>query len=133
MLSTQFLKFLLVGGIAAVANFSSRMLFDIWFSYSASIVLAYSVGMCCAFLLNRLFVFETNRNLASSWGYFVLVNLVAVAQTWAIAMLLANFVLQRIGIHNYVPEIAHAVGVIVPVVTSYYGHKYFSFSPQERT
>jgi hypothetical protein len=31
------------------------------------------------------------------------------------------------GVTAYVPEIAHGVGVAVPVFTSYLGHKHFSF------
>jgi putative flippase GtrA len=31
------------------------------------------------------------------------------------------------GVTAYAPELAHAVGVVVPVFTSYLGHKHFSF------
>jgi putative flippase GtrA len=60
-------------------------------------------------------------------GYFILVNLVAVAQTWAISMLLLHWVLPWLGVNAYAREIAHAVGVVVPVFTSYLGHKHLSF------
>jgi putative flippase GtrA len=42
-------------------------------------------------------------------------------------MLLAYYVLGWLGITRFVPEIAHAVGVAVPVFTSYLGHKRWSF------
>ncbi len=58
---------------------------------------------------------------------FNLVNVVAVAQTWAISMGLAYYVLPAAGVTLLAPEIAHAVGVAFPVVTSYLGHKHWSF------
>jgi putative flippase GtrA len=42
-------------------------------------------------------------------------------------MLLAYYVLPRMGLTQFITEIAHAVGVVVPVFTSYLGHKRFSF------
>ena len=126
--SRQFLVFLLTGGLAAAVNFGSRILYNQWMGFSAAIVLAYITGMITAFVLARLFVFRgSQRALHQSALYFVLVNLVAVLQTWAISLLLAGHVLPALGIRHLVHEIAHAVGVVVPVFTSYLGHKHLSF------
>ncbi|MOA68460.1 hypothetical protein D3C78_1960880 [compost metagenome] len=59
--------------------------------------------------------------------FFVLVNLVAVLQTFLISMGLAYYILPKLGVTTLAPEIAHAVGVAVPVFTSYLGHKRWSF------
>ncbi|MDO4231458.1 MAG: GtrA family protein [Lautropia sp.] len=127
-LSRQFIGFLLTGGLAAGVNFGSRILYNQWMSFSAAIVLAYITGMITAFVLARLFVFrDSSRALHQSALWFVLVNLVAVLQTWAISLLLAHWLLPALGVERFVPEIAHAVGVIVPVFTSYLGHKHLSF------
>ena len=48
-------------------------------------------------------------------------------QTWAISVLLADWLLPALGVRQYVHEVAHAVGVAVPVFTSYLGHKHLSF------
>lgn len=126
--SRQFLVFLLTGGLAAAVNFGSRILFNQWMGYSAAIVLAYLVGMTTAFILARLFVFKDgSRSLHQSAMYFVLVNTVAVVQTWAVSVGLAEYVLPALGATRFVKEIAHAVGVAVPVFTSYLGHKHLSF------
>jgi putative flippase GtrA len=128
-LSRQFLVFLLTGGIAAAVNFGSRIVYDRWLSFSSAVVLAYLTGMVTAFILARLFVFRDSRRPAhQAAGFFVLVNLVAVAQTWAVSLLMLEVVLPRAGVERFAPEIAHAVGVIVPVFTSYLGHKKWSFS-----
>lgn len=126
--SRQFLAFLVTGGVAALANFTARIVLNQWVPFSWAVVLAYVVGMATAFLLARAFVFRGSRQpVHRSAGFFVLVNLVAVAQTWAVSMLLARWLLPALSVVHFVPEIAHAVGVAVPVFTSYLGHKRWSF------
>jgi putative flippase GtrA len=126
--SRQFLMFLLTGGTAAAFNFGSRMLYNHWLGYSNAIILAYLTGMVTAFVLARLFVFtESNQGLHRSALFFTLVNLIALIQTWAISMGLAYYLLPAIGVTRFAPEIAHASGIIVPVFTSYLGHKRWSF------
>ncbi len=127
-LSRQFLTFLLTGGIAAVVNFCSRILFSRWMSFSSAVILAYVVGMVTAYVLAKLFVFKESRQSAHrSAAFFVLVNLIAVLQTWAVSLVLANYLLPAMGVTRYVQEIAHAVGVAVPVFSRYIGHKRWSF------
>jgi putative flippase GtrA len=128
LLRSQFALFVLVGGTAAAVNFGSRIVFSLWLSYPTAIVLAYLLGMTTAFCLNRLFVFrETTSALHHQLTWFVIVNLLAVAQTLAISLLLARWLLPAAG-WIWQPELcAHAVGVAVPVFTSYIGHKRLSF------
>jgi gtrA family protein len=126
--SRQFVAFLVTGGLAAAVNFGSRILYNQWMGFSPAIVLAYITGMITAFVLAKLFVFrDSQRSLHQSALYFVLVNGVAVLQTWAISVLLADWLLPALGVRQYVHEVAHAVGVAVPVFTSYLGHKHLSF------
>lgn len=132
MIGPQFLRFLAAGGVAALANFGSRIAFSLVLPYAAAIVLAYLVGMVTAFLLNRAFVFTGAANpVAQQAGRFVLVNLAAVAQTLAISLLLARWGLPALGIGAHAETIAHAVGVLVPVFTSYLGHRHWSFRAAE--
>lgn len=128
LLSRQFAIFLVTGGIAAAVNFGTRIVFNFWLDYSSAILLAYLCGMITAFVLAKLFVFPGGAQAVHrSALFFVLVNLVAVAQTWLVSVTLARFVLPYLGVRQFVPEIAHACGVVVPVFTSYFGHKYWSF------
>jgi len=127
-MTRQFLKFLVAGGIAAVANFGSRIALSHWMDYIPAIIIAYLIGMTMAFVLNRLFVFEGAGNtLGNQIGWFSLVNLAAVAQTLIISLLLADHLMPAIGIVKHAKTYAHGVGVLVPVVTSYIGHKRLSF------
>jgi putative flippase GtrA len=126
--SNQFLVFLITGGIAALVNFGSRVIYNIVVDFSYAIIMAYLTGMVTAFILAKRYVFtQSSQKLNTSIMLFSLVNLVAVAQTWLISMGLAYYLLPHFGIVDYVLEISHAVGISIPVFTSYLGHKYFSF------
>ncbi len=126
--SRQFAVFLLTGGVAALVNFGSRIAYSQWLGYSSAIIVAYVTGMITAFVLARIFVFRGGHNdVARSALIFTAVNAVAAVQTWLISLLLAYEVLPWAGVTRFVPEIAHAVGVMFPVFTSYLGHKFWSF------
>lgn len=126
--SKQFLTFLLTGGVAATVNFVTRIIYNRWTDFSVAIALAYVTGMIVAFVLAKLFVFKNSQQVFHySVLFFVLVNIAAVLQTWIISMLLLYYVLPSIGVRLFLPEIAHAVGIVVPVFTSYLGHKHGSF------
>jgi putative flippase GtrA len=127
--SKQFLTFLVTGGLAAVVNFGSRMVLSQWLTLSMAVLLAYLAGMVTAFVLARVFVFRGSRqSVHLSAVFFVLVNLVAVLQTWGITLLLAYWILPWLGVRAHINEIAHAIGIVVPVFTSYIGHKRWSFA-----
>ena len=120
--------FLLTGGTAAAVNFGSRIAYNQYVDFSSAVIFAYITGMITAFVLAKLFVFkESQQSLHRSALFFILVNLVAIVQTWGISMGLAQYLLPFLGVTLYVPEIAHAAGVAVPVFTSYIGHKRWSF------
>ena len=127
-LSRQFIGFLVTGGIAAVVNFSSRIVYNLYCSFSTAVILAYITGMVTAFILAKVFVFKkSSQTIHKSVLIFTLVNIVAAAQTWLFSMGLDYYVLPSIGVQRYAPELAHAIGVVFPVFTSYIGHKRWSF------
>jgi putative flippase GtrA len=131
-LSKQFILFLVTGGTAALVNFGTRIVYNQWVSFSEAIVLAYLTGMVTAFVLARWLVFkQSEQSFTQSALLFSAVNAIAVLQTWLISMGLALYVLPYWGVIRFAEEIAHAVGVVVPVFTSYLGHKHFSFRERE--
>jgi putative flippase GtrA len=124
----EFERFLVAGGIAAAANFLSRIAFSLVMPLATAVVCAYLVGMAVAFVLMRSHVFAPGRgSLPRQLAGFVAVNGLAVLQTLAVTLLLARWALPAAGVERHVEEIAHAVGVAVPIVTSFFGHKYLSF------
>jgi len=128
-LTAQFSKFLLVGGLAAAVNFGARIVLSIYMSYGWAVFIAYLFGMTTAYFLSKIWVFEqSGRSIASEVYYFSIVNIVAVTQVWIISVGLAQYIFPRIGIFKYSEEIAHFIGLAVPVFTSFLGHKYMSFN-----
>ena len=127
-MSRQFLLFLACNGFAAGINFGSRFAFSAIAPFPLAVVFAYLCGMATAFALSRWIVFG-----ASEGGWrgqavrFALVNGVAIVQTVAVSLFLAEWVLPYLGWTWQSEAVAHAMGVVVPVVTSYLGHKYWSF------
>lgn len=127
-MSRRFVKFLFAGGIAAVANFGSRIGLSHWIAYVPAIIVAYVIGMITAFVLNRMFVFDTATNsLRNQALWFTVVNLAAVLQTLVISVALADYIFPAMRLMAQRETIAHGIGVMVPAITSYVGHKYLSF------
>lgn len=124
----QFLLFVLSGGAAALVNIVSRVGFSQLLPFEFAVLAAYAVGMVTAYVLARRFVFAANsQSIRRSFAAFALVNLVAVVQTWLVSIGMRHLLLPLIGIVAFVDLIAHGCGVIVPVFTSFLGHKHISF------
>lgn len=124
----QFALFVVTGGSAACVNYLSRFAYNEFVTFSTAVLLAYCTGMVTAYVLARLFVFRSTRNsLQSSAAWFVIINFIAVLQTWVISVGLAYYGLPALGITRFAKEIAHLAGVATPVFTSFLGHKYLSF------
>uniref|UniRef100_UPI0039EE75ED GtrA family protein n=1 Tax=Bordetella sputigena TaxID=1416810 RepID=UPI0039EE75ED len=124
----RFVRFMVAGGIAAAANYGSRFIFNIWFDYEISIVLAYIVGMAVAFILMRAYVFDAGgRPWAPQAVKFTLVNVLAVLQTLIVSVALDRWILPSLAVPGNHEAIAHLIGVLVPIGTSYFGHKVATF------
>ena len=129
--SSAFLRFLVTGGIAAGANILSRVVLSFLMPFSVAVLFAFFIGMTTAYILARLFVFaRSGQSIGNEYGRFVLVNLVALAQVWLISVGLAEWLFPATGMSWHPELIAHTIGVISPVFTSYYGHKFFTFRQQ---
>ena len=124
----QFARFLVCGGFAAGVNWSSRFAWSLSLPFGLAVIAAYCTGMIVAFLLFRAFVFEgSGRQPSSQVHRFVLVNLVGLAATWALANLFALWLLPALGMTNHVEAIAHALAIAAPVATSWFGHRMLTF------
>jgi len=131
--NSEFTRFVLAGGFAALFNIFSRLAFSMVMPFEAAVVLAYLVGMATAFALTRRFVFErSQRHIAHEMARFTLVNLLALAQVWLVSVGLADWLFPRIGLTWNADLVAHIVGVMSPIGTSFLGHKRFTFgSPRK--
>lgn len=132
-MTSQFLKFLMTGGIAALVNLGSRFVLDLWLSFEVAVILAYLIGMLTAYLLARRFVFAASeRSAGSEFSRFALVNAVAMALVFTISTGLARVVFPALSFTWHADDIAHLIGISVPAVTSYIGHRWFTFARTSR-
>jgi len=124
----QFIMFFLCSTFAAGVNFGSRILFNIVVSFEVSVVFAYGCGFFTAFVLNKMFVFDEKQGRTRQQLFgFAVVNVFAFVQTMGFSIFFRSMVFPAIGFILFADEIAHLIGVGVPMFTSFLGHKYFSF------
>lgn len=126
-LSVQFLRFLCAGGIAALANWLSRMVLSQWLSFEWAVALAYGVGMTVAFLLNRVLVFpHSDRPVHQQLRDFVLVNLGSFPVVWACAIVFEAG-LRQAGLRVYTEPIAHGIAIAMPMFAAFLIYKFVAF------
>ena len=125
----QFMRFLLAGGFAAMANFGSRFIFSLAVDFQTAVVLAFVTGLTTGYLLNKRYVFTNSANSRShEMGWFFAINMLALAQTWGLSVYLAEYLLPGIlDKRPLIEAIAHLAGILLPVFTSFIGHKYLTF------
>jgi len=124
----QFLRFLIAGGIAAGVNFLVGYSLSGLLPFYGDVVIGYLAGMITAFFLFEQRVFgEHAESRQRSAGIFVLVNMLGLLQTWLIFAWLMRWCFPWLQWHFYPEHIARAVAIITPTLTSYIGHKHFTF------
>jgi putative flippase GtrA len=123
-----FVGFAIVGAVAAATNVVARIAFQIVVPYEMAIVLAFPFGLTTAFILNSRYVFGAGRSgTAAAYWRFTFVNLVALVQVWIVSVLLDRVAFPGLGFTWHAETTAHTLGVLSPVLTSYFAHKHFSF------
>lgn len=132
LLEKPFVRFLLTGGIAAGVNVTSRFFFSMAMDFRWAVIAAYLCGMATAWILSRLFVFgASGRSAWEEFARFGVVNIFAAAQVWLVSVGLAEYAFPAINFTWRPEDAAHLIGVVIPVFTSYLGHKHFSFARKE--
>lgn len=129
MEGARFIRFMLTGGAAAMVNLISRYLLNLLMPFGSAVAVAYLFGMVTAYALGRALVFErSGRSVADEFWRFTVVNLFAAAQVWVISVGLGEYAFPALPFEWHPLDVAHLIGVSVPVFTSYLGHRHFSFA-----
>jgi putative flippase GtrA len=126
---SQILKFLVAGIVAALLNWGSRFIFSIWFPFEVAVTIAFFFGLSSAFLLMKRYVFQAKKNsLKTQMFSFLAINLLALIVTVAVSSLSLRVFLPKTSIDaSYHEAVAHFLGIVAPVFTSFLGHKYLTF------
>lgn len=127
--SPQFVRFFFSALSAAFVNFVARWWLDPYIGYDKAIVVSYLIGTVYAFFVYQHEVFgKGSRPLWQEIFLFAFVTLAAVAQTLIVSILLHEHIFPWIGWTWYSKEVAHVIGMGVPMFSSFLGHKYLTFS-----
>lgn len=133
-MNKEFIQFLMAGGFSALLNFISRIVFSEIVSFRVAVLLAYLIGMTTAFLLAKYFVFEkSGRSFMSEFKGFAIVNVFSVIQVWLISVGLVEYLFPAFDFTFHPEEIAHFIGLGALAITSYFGHKHFTFRKSPST
>jgi len=125
--------FVVVGAIAGAVNVFVRILFSHVVRFELAVFFAFFVALTIAFILNRRNVFEATAGAPSTqYGKFALVNMVALFQVWVISVGLAKAVFPWMGVVWHAEVIAHVIGVLSPIFTSFLAYEYFVFPESSR-
>ena len=126
--SAEFARFLACGGTAALINIVSRYFLSRLVSFPSAVLIAYAIGMVVAYTLFRTLVFgRSGRSVVSESYRFAVVNAVAVCLVLGVSVLLASVIFPMIHFTWHAEDVAHVIGVGVPTITSYIGHKNYTF------
>jgi len=124
----QFIKFLVAAGLSVPVNLGSRVLLSRVMPYEAALVVSHLCGMLTAFLLTRSFVFKrSGRRMSNELARFTLVNVLSLVVTWVVAVGLLRLVFPRVGFDIHPELVAHIAGLALASLTSFYGHRRYSF------
>lgn len=127
-LSRRFVVFVAIGGVCSAINLGARLLINLVTGFEAAIVLAFLVAMTCAFVLNRWLVFTAGAGgWVRQYGRFALVNVLTLVQVFALTELFARVVFPGVGMRFHPETVAHAIGLLSPLLTSYWAHQRFTF------
>ena len=89
--------------------------------------MAFCVGLTTGFALNKTYVFwGSSQHVATEIFFYVLVNLFALLQTWLLSLYLAEALQPELST-DLAEALAHLAGIMLPVFSSFLGHRYITF------
>lgn len=124
----QFGKFLIAGGLAALANFTARFALEPLLGFLQSVIAAFAVGFLVAFLLNKIFVFPASgKPLRQELGWFFLFNAIAFPVVIGASIFLNIYVFGPWLSQDLSKAAAHGTAIILPVFINFAAHKFITF------
>jgi putative flippase GtrA len=124
-----FAKFLLAGGLAALANFASRIALQPFVGFNPAVALAYLVGFSVAFVLNRAFVFPASgKPIRQEMTWFFVFNLIAFPVVLGASVVLRDYVFAPFLPAALAETAAHGCAILVPVVFNFAAHRLVTFA-----
>jgi putative flippase GtrA len=132
--SAQFFRYILIGSWNTVFGYTCFFLVNRWlatvmpaYSYIAANLLANLIAITVAFLGYKWFVFRTKGNYLREWLRTLMVYSASVTFSTLALAPLVGLIRHATRYQTQAPYIAAAVVAIFTVLSSFFGHKHFSF------
>lgn len=127
----KLLFYLLASGAAALVNFCSRFLYDLFMEFWVSVIAAYFTGMLVNYSISKKYVFASydGASTIKTLTKFSLVALLGLGVTTVASILILEFVSAKFPISESLAKtLAHCLGIGLAFVASFLGHNFFTFS-----
>jgi putative flippase GtrA len=125
----EFIRFLISGIVATAGNLAAVWCSRHFAPFEVSLVIGTATGAAISFLMSKFFAFQS-RSWARTRGEaarFILVYCVGLAVYWPTSLALRPVLLSL----NFRPPLADMVAVLVGAslmtLTSYFGHRFFTY------
>ncbi len=124
----DFVRFVISGGIATVANLASVETARRYFSFGESVGIGIAVAVTCSFLLTKFFAFRsrelsrTHAELARFLVVYTVGLMVYGGSAFVARAVLVTFVAEK-----FAEPLAVLIAAATMTVTGYFGHRYFTY------
>ena len=131
----EFARFILSGVIATIGNLVAVWLTRRFLSFGVALLAGIATAITISFALSKFFAFRSRSwNLAfGEAARFLIVYATGCAMYWTVAVFIRTFLLA----HGVAVEAAEPGGVLVGagtmMLTSYCGHRFFTYRTYRRT
>lgn len=126
----EFVRFILTGVTATIGNMSVVYGLGYLIEYRLALIAGLIVGFVISFAMGKLFAFKSSSvsSTPREFGRFILVYTIGATLYW----FAASFVGLHVATRFFSPRLAEIVGVLtgasLMVITSYFGHRWFTFA-----
>ncbi|MBQ4154817.1 MAG: GtrA family protein [Clostridia bacterium] len=131
LLDKSFLKFLAVGVVNTLVSMVLMFLLE-KLGYWPSTTIAYLVGACVSFFLNKNFTFKSSESTLKSGLKFALIVAICFLFSYSLAQPIAGYMLKYIPLSPvWTERITKLFGMGLYTLTNYSGQKFFAFKTKK--
>ena len=123
----QFLYFIFSGGTAALLNWSSRIVLRFYLDLIPSAILSYALGLTCAFLLYRHFVFPFSEVPIKTQIIRFLLTQFSFMPIVIIIFSQLSIIFNKTGLDYLSENFAYALSLMIPPLITFFLYKFFAF------
>lgn len=131
----EVLRFLVAGVLATAGNLAATRIARLYWDYNTALGAGLAVGITISFVLSKLFAFRSRelRRTPGELARFVLVWGGGALIYWRVSLLVGRDILPRLVDRPIAESLGVLAGASVMMVTSYLGHRFFTYRDGRRT